>query len=146
LTTLAISASVAALSEWAHPASLLVNGQRVASDVSPVTVRGREAFVPLRVVGESLGAQVSYDPKSGAIEIACRGDDLRMHAGERTATLNGNRMTFAHAPFELRGRTMVSLSVIERAFGSKVRYDPARGKINVTAPGIIEAGAQEEAP
>jgi hypothetical protein len=143
LATVVLAASVAVVAAWSHPASLLVNGERVVSDVPPVT-HASEAFVPLRAVGESLGAQISYDPKNGTIEVVRGEDDLRMHVGERVASLNGSRMTLAHAPFELRGRTMVSLSVIARAFGSKVRYDTAHAKIDVVSPGIVEAGAQED--
>jgi len=136
-----IAASVAAVRAWSHPASLLVNGERVISDVSPVT-HAREAFVPLRAVGESLGAQITYDPKNGMIEVVRGEDDLRMHAGDRVASLNGYRMTLTHAPFELRGRTMVSLSVIARAFGSKVRYDTAHAKIDVVSPRMMQSGAR----
>jgi hypothetical protein len=133
LATAVIAAGVAAVRAWSHPASLLVNGERVISDVSPVT-HAREAFVPLRAVGESLGARITYDPKTGIIEVVRGEDDLRMHAGEHVASLNGNRMTFTRAPFELRGRTMVSLSVIAKAFGSNVYYDTAHAKINVVSP------------
>jgi hypothetical protein len=69
-----------------------------------------------------------------------------MKVGEKIATLNGNRMTLKHAPFSVRGRTMVSLSVIGRAFNTKVHYDGARAKIDVMTPGLIEAGAQEDQP
>jgi len=55
-------------------------------------------------------------------------------------------MTLKHAPFSVRGRTMVALSVIGRAFNTKVHYDGARAKIDVMTPGLIEAGAQEDQP
>jgi len=133
------------IAAWSRPASLVVDGQRIVSDVPPVT-RAREAFVPLRAVGESLGAQTTYDPRSGLVEVIRGSDTLRMHLGDRMATLNGSPMTLTVAPFAVRGRTMVALNVISRAFNSKVQYDDGRAKIDVVSPGLIEAGAQQDAP
>jgi hypothetical protein len=142
LSTIVVSTCAAMMLAWSSPATLSVDGERVISDVSPVT-RAHEAFIPLRAVSDSLGAQTTYDPKSGMVEVI-RGDDtLRMRIGDKLATLNGNRMTLSHAPFELRGRTMVCLSVVARAFGSKVRFDMVRGEIDVISPGLVEAGAQQ---
>lgn len=145
VTTIAVASFASLIGTWSRPAALVIDGERVVSDVPPVT-RAREAFVPLRAVGESLGAQTNYDPRTGLVEVMRGSDTLRMHLGDREATLNGSPMTLSHAPFAVRGRTMVSLSVIARAFGSKVSYDDTRANINVTSPGMIEAGAQQDAP
>jgi hypothetical protein len=146
VATTVIAAVAAVVVSLSSPASLRIDGQRTISDVPPVTTSKGEAFVPLRVVAETLGADANYDPKSGLIELT-RGDDtLHMRAGEKIATLNGNRMTLKHAPFSVRGRTMVALSVIARAFNTKVHYDGAHAKIDVMTPGLIEAGAQEDSP
>jgi hypothetical protein len=145
VTTVLVATIASLLGVWSRPAALVIDGQRVVSDVPPIT-RDQEAFVPLRAVGESLGAQTNFDPRSGLIEVLRGADTLRMHVGDRTATLNGSPLVLAVAPFELRGRTMVSLEVISQAFGSKVSYDDVGAKINVVSPGMIEAGAQEDSP
>jgi len=145
VTTVLVASFASFIGAWSRPAALVIDGERVVSDVPPVT-RAQEAFVPLRAVGESLGAQTNYDPRTGLVEVMRGSDTLRMHLGDRVATLNGGRMTLAHAPFAVRGRTMVSLSVISRAFGSKVSYDDSRAKIDVVSPGMIEAGAQQDSP
>jgi hypothetical protein len=146
LATIAISAVAAVMVSLSSPASLRIDGQRMISDVPPVTTPKGEVFVPLRVVAETLGAETNYDPKTGMIELTRADDTLHMKVGEKIATLNGNRMTLKHAPFSVRGRTMVSLGVIARAFNTKVHYDGARAKIDVMTPGLIEAGAQEDQP
>ena len=112
----------------------------------PVTSIKGEAFVPLRVVAETLGAQADYDTKTGAVEISRGKDVLRLHAGETAATINGKAVQLKHAPFAVRGRMMVSLSTIARALGSKVNYDRPRAKIDVMTPGMVEAGAQQDDP
>jgi hypothetical protein len=146
LATVLVATVASMLLVASQPASLRIDGQRIASDVPPITSIKGEAFVPLRVVAESLGADTNYDFKTGTIELVRANDTLRLRVGDKVATLNGNRMTLRHAPFAVRGRVMVSLNAIGRAFGSKVHYDGAHAKIDIVTPGVVEAGAQETAP
>ncbi len=143
--TVVASAFAAALTSLSHPASLRIDGLRTTSDVPPVTT-AKGAYVPLRAVAESLGADTNYDAKSGTIELTRADDTLRLHVGDRVATLNGKKLTLKTAPFAVRGRTMVSLNVIARALKTNVRYDVSHAKIDVMTPGLVEAGAQEVAP
>jgi len=115
---------------FSRPAELVIDGQRVASDVPPVTLN-RQAYVPLRAVTAGLGAQTRYDKASGTIEVIRGTDRLRMRVGDRSAILNGKRVTLKHAPFTVRGRTMVATRTIERALGPKVRYNPRTATIDV---------------
>jgi hypothetical protein len=142
----AVVATVASISlALSRPASLTIDGQRIISDVPPVT-QAREAFVPLRAVAEGLGADTNYDPKTDTVELVRGNDVLRMRLGDVHATMNGKKMTLHQAPFAVRGRTMVGLGVVAQAFGSRVRYDRDRANIDVLTPGVVEAGAQQDAP
>jgi len=143
--TVSIAAFAAILSSLSHPAALLVDGHRMVSDVPPVTT-ARGAYVPLRAVAESLGAEATYDAKTGLIELVRGTDTLHLHAGERTATLNGHAMMLRSAPFAVRGRTMVSLNVIARAFKTNVRYDVSHAKIDVMTSGSLDANPLDETP
>jgi hypothetical protein len=125
-----------------QPVTLSVDGQRIVSDVPPVTTAGR-AYVPIRAVAEGLGGTTSYDPKSGNIVVIRGSDVLRLKIGSVHARLNGNTMTLKRAPFVVRGRAMVGLNVVKRAFGSVVAYDRRDSTIDVMTPGVIDAGAQE---
>lgn len=141
----ALIATIASVMLMAAQApSLHVDGVRIISDVPPVTSLKGEAFVPLRPVAEALGAVMNYNPKTGVVELVRDKDRLSLRVGDKHATLNGNPMTLHHAPFAVRGRTMVGLSTISRAFGSKVSYDRARAKIDVRTPAMVEAGAQQD--
>ena len=53
---------------------------------------------------ESLGAETNYDANSGTIELTRADDTLRIHVGDRIATLNGKKLTLKTAPFAVRGR------------------------------------------
>jgi hypothetical protein len=144
LATALIATIASVMMMAAQAPSLHVDGVSVSSDVPPVTSVKGEAFVPLRPVAEALGAEMSYDRKNGSIDVSHGRDRLHLRVGDRSATLNGNKLTFKSAPFAVRGRVMLSLSAVRRAFGSKVSYDPARAKIDVMSPEMVEAGAQQD--
>jgi hypothetical protein len=144
LVTTLIATIASLMVAASQPPSLHIDGQKVASDVPPVTSLKGEAFVPLRPVAEALGAEMFYDHKTGTVDVLRGKDKLQLRVGDRHATLNGNKMTLMHAPFAVRGRLMVGLNAVRRAFGSKVTYDPAHKKIDVMTPGMVEAGAQQD--
>jgi hypothetical protein len=141
--TVVLAAFAAAMTSLSHPAAVRVDGRRMISDVPPVTT-ARGAYVPLRAVAESLGADTNYDAKTGRIELVRADDTLRLRVGDRSATLNGNKMTLRAAPFAVSGRTMVPLAVIARAFRTHVRYDTAHAQIDVMTAGSPESTTQTE--
>jgi hypothetical protein len=141
--TFVIAVCAAAMTSLSHPAALRVDGQRMISDVPPVTT-ARGVYVPLRVVADSLGADTNYDAKTGRIELVRADDTLRLRVGDRNATLNGNKMTLRAAPFAVSGRTMVPLNVIARAFRTHVRYDTAHAQIDVVTAGSPETSTPAE--
>ncbi|HXP94022.1 MAG TPA: copper amine oxidase N-terminal domain-containing protein [Candidatus Binatia bacterium] len=140
----AFVASIASLfCALGQPAALSVDGQRIVSDVPPVTTAAGRAYIPIRAVAEGLGGAANYDAKSGNVVVTRGSDVLRMKVGSVNAKLNGKQMTLKRAPFVVRGRAMVGLNVVKRAFGSVVAYDARDRKIDVTTPGVTDAGAQE---
>jgi hypothetical protein len=139
----ALVASLAlALSE---PATISVDGQRLASDVAPVTT-AHAAYLPLRVVSDAAGGQTTFDEKTGAVTVRRGTDVLVMHPGSLKANLNGHIVTLAHAPFTVRGRTMVAGATIATAFGSSVRFDRKHDRVIVRTPGVVVAGAADDEP
>ena len=146
LIATAAAALAASLSlALATPATISVDGQRLSSDVAPVTTTGG-AYLPLRAVADATGAQTSFDPQSGAISVRRGTDVLVMHAGSTKANLNGHGIALAHAPFTVRGRTMVSGATIAASLGSTVRFDAKHQRVVVRTPGVVVAGAADDEP
>lgn len=131
LITIVLASSVSLLMMVSKPATLRVDGQRIVSDVAPVT-GVRERFLPLRAISLGLGAVTSYQRKDGRIEVLRGRDTVIMHLGERRASLNGVPFMLAHSPFLVRGRVMVPSSVFMRALHSNVHYDRSSETIDVT--------------
>ncbi len=146
LIVTAASALVGSLSlALSTPATISVDGQRVASDVAPVTTPGG-AYLPLRAIADAAGAETSFDARSGTIVVRRGTDVLVMHAGSTAATRNGKRITLAHAPFTVAGRTMVATTTVAHAFGSTVRFDAKRGRVDVRTPGVVVAPVADDEP
>jgi hypothetical protein len=146
LIATAATALVASLSlALSTPATISVDGQRVASDVAPVTTPSG-AYLPLRAIADAAGAETSFDPRSGAIVVRRGTDVLTMHVGSTAATRNGRPVTLAHAPFTVNRRTMVATATIARTFGSTVRFDPKRDRVDVRTPGVVVAPVADDEP
>ena len=146
LAVTSVTASVASLLlALSTPATISVDGQRIASDVAPVTTAAG-TYLPLRAVSEAAGAQATFDPASGAVTVRRGTDILVMRAGHAKAVLNGHAITLAHAPFTVRGRTMVAGATITRTFGSSVRFDARHDRVIVRNPGVVVAGAADDEP
>ena len=145
--TTAVTALVASLSlALSAPATISVDGQRLASDVAPVTTPGGAAYLPLRAVADAAGARTTFDLASGSIAVHRGTDVLLMRAGSTAATFNGRNVTLPHAPFTVRGRTMVAAATIETTFGSTVHFDAKHGRVIVHTPGVVVAGAADDQP
>lgn len=148
--TAMVALAVSCVLAFSRPVEVRVDGQSILTDVAPVTQK-EEVFVPLRAVAEALGADARFASGPGAddeIEVI-RGDQtLRFRVGSEKASLNGNTMTLRQAPFRVRGRVMVGLHALSRAFNVKTTYDSKTARIDVDSPGVIEAGAvpDTEAP
>jgi hypothetical protein len=138
---IALTASLAlALSQ---PAILDVDGQRVVSDVAPVTT-GSVAYLPLRAVAEAAGAETTFDARTSELTLRRGTDVLTMKVGQRKAMLDGRAVELKTAPFTVHGRAMVRAVDVAMALGSAVKYDAARGRIDVRTPGAVVAGVPDD--
>lgn len=124
---------------FSRPIVMLVDGERVDTDVPPVTTANAKAFIPLRSIADALGAETEVDGKTGEISVVLGGQTLTLRVGDTHATVNGMPLTLKHAPFEVRGRVLVSLDAVARALNVRAKYDPREARIEVMTPGIGEA-------
>ncbi len=130
---------------FSRPAVIDIDGQRIVSDVAPVTAGG-VAYLPIRVVGDAAGAVTSFDPASRAIVVRRGASTLVMRIGQREATLDGRPVELAHAPFTVHGRAMVRGVDVSAVLASNVRYDARYDRIDVRTPGAVVAGAPDGGP
>jgi hypothetical protein len=133
LITTVFATAAATMLAFSRPVEMMVDGVRVTSDVPPVTTASREVFVPLRTIAEALGAEMLVE-HDGSIVVVRGNQSLRLVVGNHHAVLNAMPFTFHQAPFRVRGRVMVSLSAISRAFKVQAKYDARTARVDVTSP------------
>ncbi|MEO6835406.1 MAG: stalk domain-containing protein [Candidatus Tumulicola sp.] len=141
LATVAVALLASALLAFARPVEMLVDGQRVDSDVPPVVATAGKVFVPLRTVADALGAQTQSGDKSGRIDVVRGHRSLRVRVGDARASINGMPLTLEHPPFRVRGRVMIELRAVASAFNVRASYDPRSARVLVLTPGIGQSAA-----
>jgi len=134
-TALAVTAALAIAASLSYslakPVEVRIDGQPMVTDVPPVRTGSETVYVPLRALSDALGAETRYDEKSGEIFLT-RGDQLlHLKIGDLHATLNAMPMTLKDAPFRVRGRAMISLHAVQRAFGVRVKFDKTASRVDV---------------
>jgi hypothetical protein len=135
LATAALALIASLTFTYSKPVEMRVDGQAVISDVPPVTTP-KGVYVPVRSVTDALGAETRYEHKSGDVVIT-RGDQtLRLKVGSKQAKLNGMPMTLGHEPFRVRGRVMIGLHAVQRAFGVRVKFDKMTARVDLSTPGV----------
>jgi hypothetical protein len=144
--TAVIALTASALFAFSRPTIMIVDGERVESDVPPVTTSSERAFVPLRSIADALGAETVVDPKTGEIDVIRGNQSLRLKLGDVHAKLNGMPMTLKHAPFRVRGRVMIALRVVAQAFNVQASYDPRTARIEVQTPGVGQVPSATSSP
>ncbi len=139
--TAVIATACSGILTFSRPVEMLVDGQRVQSDVPPVTTTAHSVYVPLRSIADALGAETIVD---GDKIFVVRGtQSLRVQLGSERATLNGMPFTMHHAPFRVRGRVMIGLKPITQAFGVAATYDARTARVEILSGGLGTAATPE---
>ena len=97
-------------------------------NVKPIIRDGR-TFVPLRFIGDMLGATTEFN--NNKITITRGNDVIRMEIGKNLIFLNGASVYLDKAPFIENMRTLVPLRAISQLFNCKVDFLPTERKVEV---------------
>ena len=109
-----------------EPITILVDGKAVSFDVAPIMKNDR-VFIPLRAVGEALGAHVSWNEESQTVIISKLGTLQSMTLGNPVATMirdnDQSEITLDVAPFTVNDRTLVPVRYVAEGFDATVDWD-----------------------
>lgn len=84
-----------------------------------------EILVPLRYIGESLGAGIKWEGENQTVEIKQNNDTIILQIGSKTAAINGRQKTLDTAPIIISQRTYLPLRLLPDIFAVKVTWDSA---------------------
>lgn len=100
-----------------------LNGQDKAIDVPPTLINNR-TFVPLRFIGEALGATFDWNDKTKTVTFQSGSQRLALTVGSTIPGMDTQ-------PTIVSGRTMVPLRYISETFGAQVMWFPASRSVSV---------------
>jgi len=92
--------------------------------IMPIVIDGR-TLVPVRVISEKFGAQVSWDGATQTINAKNKSSDITMQIGKNTYTVNGEEKALDVAPQIINDRTYIPLRAMAEALGKIVYYNDA---------------------
>ena len=111
--------------------AIVVKGKKIASDTPPQLIDGH-VLVPIRVIGEALGAKVSWASASRTVTVRKWSDQAALTVDRPDAFLksDGSYTVRLDAPPRMVGqRVMVPLRFLSQFFGYQVRWDHRRVEI-----------------
>ncbi len=110
---------------------LMINGE--ATEVETPYIAGEgTTLVPLRVITEAFGAEVTWVDETKEIYLSCPDVSIVLQIGNSEAKVNSHTETLPEAPMlSPNGVTMVPLRFISETFGAEVGYDEKTAYITV---------------
>lgn len=99
-----------------------VGGVAKVMDAAPY-IKDSRTYVPMRFLGEILGAEVVWDDAARTVTLT-KGDDVAVFTiGSASYTVNGEAKTADVAPEIVNSRTMLPARFVAEAFGAVVGWD-----------------------
>lgn len=109
-----------------------LNGDSYSLDQPPIIVEGR-TMVPLRLITEALGGQVTWTDHETPIAIEYGGHHIALTVGDRAATVDGNTVE-TDVPAQIVGdRTLVPIRFVSEQLGMDIVYDDASRCVSICA-------------
>ncbi|MGE5423651.1 MAG: stalk domain-containing protein [Ignavibacteriales bacterium] len=110
--------------------SYKVGTQARAIDAAPYIKNGR-TYVPVRYLGDAVGAQVSWDNTTKTATLTKNGKSIALVIGKYTALANGKYINMEVAPEIVNGRTMLPARYVAEALGNTIDWDETSKQITI---------------
>jgi len=112
-----------------------VNAKTVNLDVAPfIHKKTGRTMVPLRFIGEALGAKVDWDNAERKVTYTLYGKKIELWIDKATALVNGNPVVVDPSPYIVSGRTVVPLRFVSENLGASVEWDSKSQRITIRFP------------
>jgi len=111
-----------------------VDGEAKTMDTKPINKEGR-IFVPIRVISESLGAEVQWEfnaDKSIKVTITKGNNIIVLNTGNEIAYINGKKIYIDVAPFiDSNNRTLVPIRFLAECLNCRVDWIQSEAKVQI---------------
>lgn len=122
---------------------LLVDGDKLNLDVPP-EVKNQRTMVPVRAVGEAIGADVEWVQDTQQVVMTRAGSTVTMTLDSTTADIDGKTVEMDVAPYATNGRTLLPARYAAEFFGQKVEWDGNDRRVLITEDKSVAGGSNLE--
>lgn len=99
------------------------NGDNIITLDTPAYIKNGRTYLPVRALGESLGANVSWDEETRTVTLKRGEDQVEMVIGDYNIRINGSYTTMEVVPEIAGGRTMLPARYVAEAFGALMSWN-----------------------
>ncbi len=110
-----------------------INGVLVQLDVAPRIINNR-TMVPLRFVGEAMGAEIEWEGTEQKITLTLYGKVVILRIGATTGLVNDEPVMLDAPPTIIGGRTLVPIRFISESLGASVDWEGTQQRITINFP------------
>ncbi|MFP5528161.1 N-acetylmuramoyl-L-alanine amidase [Peptococcus simiae] len=121
--------------EAAPAPSIIVNGNKIETDVPPIIQNGR-TLVPIRFISSALGASVEWTQANQTATVQLGQNTLAFPYGQQVYYLNGQAKGIDVNIQLINDRIMIPLRAAGESLGQNVLWDDATRTVTVTSPAI----------
>lgn len=131
ILTLVFTFGLMTVASAANPVKLQFNGKNLTSEVPPVIQSGK-TLVPVRVISETLGADVNWDPQTRTVTIVKNNDTIILVIDSKDVKKNGIALNKQEVPARImNGKTMVPVRFVSEALGAQIGWDGATKTVKI---------------
>ncbi|RXE57692.1 copper amine oxidase N-terminal domain-containing protein [Acetivibrio mesophilus] len=106
------------------PIRVVVNGTKINfPDVEPFIDENSRTQVPIRFVGEALGADVGWDGNTKKVTITLNGRKVVLQIGNKNYEVNGQKKQMDTVALLKESRTFVPVRFVSEALGATVKWN-----------------------
>ena len=103
--------------------NISVNGVELKNALpTPPVMKNNRMFVPFRVLGEKLGAEVGWEAATKKVTYKLDGKVIEMWINNKAAMVNGKRVTVDPPPTIISNSTMVPTRFISENLGASTEW------------------------
>lgn len=124
----ALLVSYSSMATYAQAASvrpvhipIIVNGQTIQTDASPIMVNNR-ILVPFRAIAQSTGANIFWNTNTKQVTVQKNKKVIFLTVQSSTATINDQTVTLDAPPIIYKGRTLVPVRFIAESLDANVQW------------------------
>lgn len=116
---------------WIGKAQIDIDGETEELEAVPYLTEGGRTMVPLRALGETLGAEFAWDGEKKQVTYRRGETVLVLTLGSATVLVNGVERAIDAPPQAVSGRTFVPLRVVTENLGFELKWDNAAKQVTL---------------